>query len=202
MKRWLLETLRHTSQMMCYSELFGLDKRNPELPHDIVGPYNKLEWPVILGCSLGYDNLDHHDEDIYRMTLESVALHREHQYHHQRWVGHNAETAEDELRFGALDIICASLEHRPYYPRVDSLEELEDNLLSTVEGGKKGEWKIPWITQIIGMMKAVERPQIERITTLWDFPNIGVRPETYEQIAERMQACLKMLREDKRYKIS
>jgi len=198
-KRWLLESSRHCSQMMYYVEGFGLDKRDPELPHDIVGPYSKFDWPVIKGCSLGYDNLDHHDGDIYRMTLESVAFHTKNQYHHQKWEGHSAETAEDDLRFGALDTICALLEHRPYYKSVDSLEELEDNILTLVDGGKNGYWKLPWIRQMIGLMKTVERPKIERITGLLGFPNIGVRPETYERIVERMGETLRMLRDEKGY---
>jgi hypothetical protein len=199
-KRWLLETLRHSNHVMCYSELLGLDKRDPELPHDVVGPHNKLEWDVIYGCALGYGNLDKHDPEIYELTKNSYFLHHYGQYHHRMWEGYDDGAVADDLKFGALDTICALLEKRPYFESFDSLEELRLNAHNVIRGTNRLT-KLQWIEAAGKMMGGAERPAIEKIVSLEDFPNIGVRPATYERLAERMQQCLRMLREEKGYRL-
>jgi hypothetical protein len=198
-RKWLLETLRHTCQVMYYSGILKIGQSDPELPHDIVGKYNKLEWDVMRGCALGYSNLDHKNQEIFQLTKDAVCLHRS-QYHHRKWDGPDEEATADDLRFGAMDTVCALLENRPYYAHVSSFDELERDLSGIINGGSNKFIKLQWIYSVVDMMRRVERPEVERIERVDDFPNVGMSPEVYEQIAGRMQQCLNMLREEKGYK--
>jgi hypothetical protein len=197
-RRWLLETLRHTCQVMYYSELFKIGLNDPELPHDIAGRYNKLEWDVMGGCALGYSNLDHHDKEVFQLTREAVCLHRN-QYHHRKWDWPDEEATADDLRFGALDTVCALMENRPYYAHISSFEELQRDLGCIIKDGYNKVLKLQWITSVVDMIKQVERPAVARIERLDDFPNVGLSTRVYGQIAGRMQDALKMLREEKGY---
>jgi hypothetical protein len=199
-RKWLLETLRHTNHVMYYSEILKVGQNDPELPHDVVGPYNKFEWAVICGCALGYSNLDHHDKVIFQMTKDSVHLHRN-QYHHKMWDGPDEDATADDLRFGALDTICALLENRPYYSHVDSFDELDKNLNTIIEGSTNKVLKLQWLSSMISMMKQVERPAIKKIDRLEDFQNVGISSGMYDQIAGRIEGTLMILREEKGYKL-
>lgn len=195
-KGWLLETLRHSCQVEYYVKVLGASSRDPDRPHDIAGRYNKLEWEIIDGCALAYRqglSKEEYEQTILPRVRKSVSTHRQ-QYHHLMWNEYNEEATAEDLRFGALDTICALFEKRPYYLKcVDSLEELEQNVDQLI-GGKNKLMKVEWVSAVAHQMKGVERPDIYRIEDLERFPNIGLADSMYNNIAERMAACLRILK--------
>lgn len=198
---WLLETLRHSCHMEYYLKILGLGNRDPDRPHDISGKFNKLEWDIISGCALAYRaGLSVEEKELIRKqsVLPAVKLHRN-QYHHQMWNEYNEDATEQDLRVGALDTVCALLEKRPYYLRsADSPKEIMDNVDELITSSFR-EIKIPWVYKMANAITEIEKPCIWGIDKLAHFPNIGLSSETYGKIAERMESCLRMLRDEKGY---
>ncbi len=200
---WLLETLRHSCQMEYYLDILRLGSRDPDRPHDISGMHNKLEWEIIEGCALAYRvgvPKEEFKETILPRVFNSVRIHRK-QYHHQMWNEYNEDATSEDLRVGALDTICALMEKRPYYQKTaDSIDEIEQNIDSIITSKNKYV-KRQWVSVMVGEMKGIDRPDIYMIENLEGFPNIGLNDSTYNNIAERMQACLNMLKEERGFEI-
>ena len=55
--------------------------------------------------------------------------------------------------------------------------------------------KVPWMLRVIPEMRVLEQPNLELITNLHQFPNIGLPEQTYQRIQERVTETLEMLRE-------
>lgn len=200
-RSWLLETLRHSCQMEYYLDILGFGNRDSDRPHDIEGEHNKLEWEIIKGCAFAYRNglSDEEREEIkHNIVFPTVNIHRL-QYHHVMWNEYNEDATREDLMFGALDTVCALLENRPYYTkRAESPEEVSENAEKLITSSNR-IIKIPWIRAMAKEIKDIKRPEIYSIESLTDFPNIGIRKATYEQIADRMQSCLRMLKDEHGY---
>jgi hypothetical protein len=195
--KWLLEVLRHTSQLEYYAGILNIGSKDPERPHDIVGPNNKLEWDIIKSCAWAYsDSGCGKDKELCDEISEAVKRHRQ-QYHHAICMTDLAR--EDDLRFEALDTICAMLEHRPYYAHVHNFEELEANLESYIACNGRHEQRLASIREVLPLMRSLERPDIRAITTLEEFPNLGADGKTYDKICQRFSGTLELLRREHNY---
>ena len=51
---WLKSALEHVLSIEYYLHQLKVGKEDPQRPHDIVGPGNKLEWPVLRGFAIQY----------------------------------------------------------------------------------------------------------------------------------------------------
>ncbi len=188
-QKWMLNTLRH----VCHVEYFlnQLNKGNddPERPHDSVGINNKFDWEVMKRFALQYRN----DLQLNHLVLEAREIHRE-QYHHRMWHKHNPAASVDSLEVGALDAICALLENRTYQGGKHSYDKI------LVMADKNPEHKIKWLKLMVPQMREIIQPNLEVITNVRDFPNLGMRDDLYERLKERMQETAQML-ERKGYRV-
>ena len=90
-RKWLISSLTHSMHVEYFLLNLGLGERDPERPHDLVGPGNKYEWDVIKGFALQY-RLPKIDFKTHIMP--SLAIHRQ-QYHHRMW---NDPSPEDRAK--------------------------------------------------------------------------------------------------------
>lgn len=183
-QKWMLNTLRH----VCHVEYFltQLNKGNddPERPHDSVGINNKFDWEVMKRFALQYRN----DPQLNHFVLEAREMHRE-QYHHRMWTKYNPQATPDDMEVGALDAICALLENRSYQGGQHSYEQIPEVIK------KNPIHKIAWFRIMIPQMQGIIQPNLELITNVHDFPNIGMREDLYDRLKERMQETTEMLEE-------
>lgn len=200
-KRWLISTLQHSCGVEYYLEKLTLGKDDPERPHDLVGPNNKFEWKVILGMALVYRRPK---VDFEKYILPAISLHRQ-QYHHRMWNDPDPDditkqlpcASGSDMMVGAVDAACSLLENRVYSGgneqneqngRRHSWEEIEDALYN-----HNPAHKVPWSKIIVPQMKKLKQPNLELITSLENFPNIGLSSKTYDAIAERTHKAVKFL---------
>jgi hypothetical protein len=189
--RGILEVIKHT----CHAEYFftklNAGHNDPERPHDLVGPGNKLEWSVIKGFSLQY-RVPKVDFKTY--ILPALEVHRQ-QYHHQKW--NNPDPADETKPFpgatkedmlvGAIDAVCSLLENRAYQGGIHDYDKV-------IEVAKKNPpHKTPYMLEVIPIMKKLIQPKLELITELNSFPNIGLEENTYKKIQERIIETINML---------
>ncbi len=198
-RKWLLETIRHSCHIEYYLGILGIECDSAERPHDIAGRFNKLEWDVIKGCALEYSNhKNEYSAEIQAAIGQSVRLHRG-QNHHKLWNGGFWKASREEKMLGALDISCALRENRPYYTRkgiyVSSFDELGENIDKVImcENPEERMRKIPIIKDVVRMIKGLAEPQIMLIESIERIPNIGLNEKTYSQIRRRRDEALDML---------
>ncbi len=203
--RWLLETLRHVFHVEFFLYRLGLGFRDPERPHDIVGIGNKFRWRVIRGLAIQYRDFSEEERRIvFKEQIEpALKLHRR-QYHHRMWnypdaknIDLHIEVAEaEDMQVGAVDAICSLLENRVYQGGEHSYEEAEVIL------GNNPSYKKYWARMIGPKMKEIVQPDIERINSLYDIPNIGLPAWVYNRILGRVKVTLKILKKRHGYILS
>ena len=190
-RAWLLHVAQHASHVEYY--LHSCDKGNgdPERPHDLVGDHNKLEWEVLQGMALQYRSQD--KAFFMQQVLPSINLHRRGQYHHEIWNGHFSEAPHDDQLVPAIDALCSLMEKRGYQPCVENPETAF--VMATRRTRKEGTtFRDPLLREARDLMMAVSRPDITRITSLEDMPNIGIPREVYDRILECFAEAREMLK--------
>jgi hypothetical protein len=196
-KKFLLGTVRHVQHIEYFLERMGLglgQSRDPQRPHDIIGTGNKFSWPVISGLALQYRDSRHGNEIFKEHVLPSIEKHRE-QYHHQRWNQPCRHANALDMKLGAADAICSLREvDRTYNGGKHSYGEIGD-----IVREKSQAHTVPWIMDLIPVMREIPQPNLELITSLDNIPNLGVSAETYDIINERLQETLKMLKQEQNY---
>ena len=199
-EKWMLATLRHSQHVEYFIERLGGGAYfDPERPHDLVGVGNKFDWDVIKGFALQYRDPK---VDFKTYIEPALVLHRE-QYHHRMWNNPDPnditkkipEADYHDMTLGAIDAVCSLLENRAYQGGSHDYDSAE------AVARKNPPHKIKWMVDTIHAMRAwieyskkMERPKIERITSLEDFPNIGVNPITYNRTKKRTSETIEMLR--------
>lgn len=192
-KDWLLASLRHSCQVEYYLHELGLRNSDPQRPHDIVGQGNKYSWPVISGMAVQHRSRDARFFEEY--VLPSIELHRKGQYHHQVWnQAHRGINHEGMKKLCAVDALCSLLDDRPYQGGRHTFEQMIPMI-------KKNEpERAKWFWMVYSQMKGMLLPDIQSITSLQDFPNIGIPKSTYEISREHTLEAVLMLRKERGYK--
>ncbi len=187
--KYLLDTLRHVFHVeyfrnnlnsVCHLNIGALD---PELPHDIVGPGNKLEWDVIRGLAMQFRTPK---VDFETYILPALTLHRQ-QYHHRMW--NEPGILPEDLLLGTIDATCSQLEDRHYQGGSHSFSQVMRILDRNVR------YQIPWTSILVPNMAKMEQPSLEKITSIKSFPNIGVPELIYEKIVSRAAETISMLQQ-------
>lgn len=128
-------TIEHSHRVHSYLAEIGIGINDNEVPHDLVGPGNKLEWQVMRGLALHAKDT----EEKERRFQEALQRHRM-QRHHRMWNVQNPEATEIDLKYGAIDSITCLFEERPYYGgKSHTLEEIKELIQ------KNPEYKQPWL---------------------------------------------------------
>jgi len=198
----MLFTTRHSCNVEYFLNKLELGSKDPERPHDLIGPGNKFEYSVLEGLSLVHEARPIEDEERYKIRIyQSVKEHRQ-QYHHQMWNNPDPtdETkpiqgaTDDDMLVGAVDTVCALLEGRSYQREVEDYGEV-----IRIANGELGiscePHKRPWIELIASEMQKIKQPTIEDILAVRQFPDIGLPKTIYESIMERARETAEMLSE-------
>ena len=186
-KNWLTGTVRHVQHIEYYLEKLQLGKEDHQRPHDIIGTGNKFEWEVIRGFAIQYRDRRQEHFDLY--VLPSLERHR-HQYHHLKWNNQNPNATDEDMKVGAVDALCSLLEpDREYQGGIHNATQINDIIK------KNPEHKRHWLKYIHAEMQKIESPNLNLITSLHDFPNIGINQATYDILRARVHDTLKMLQE-------
>jgi hypothetical protein len=196
-KVWLFVSLKHSVHMEYFLYNSHFPTSSLERPHDLVGLGNKYEWPVIKGLALQFRNPK---VDFDKCILPSLKLHRQ-QYHHLMWNNSNENNSEkplpaateEDMYLGAFDTICSWLENRPYNGGSHSYDEIEKVL------SKNSPERVHWISAVISEMRTLRQPDLERIISLTDFPNMGLPKQIYDSIVERTRETVGLLKNEKGY---
>ncbi len=188
--KYMLSMLQHSCNVEYFLNTFGLQSNDPERPHDLVGVGNKFEWDVIKGLALQYRTPK---VDFDKYILPSLKIHRQ-QYHHKKWngvgnsrvltLGPNASIVD--MIVGAIDATCSHREDRSYQGGILTYDEIEN--ISRNRGSA-------WMLEVIPEMRRIKQPSLELISSLSDFPNIGVGDEIYERTRTRTNEAVSELRE-------
>jgi hypothetical protein len=195
---WLVSTLKHVCHIEYFLDKLNLGSKDSERPHDLVGPGNKYDWNVIKGFALAYRNPK---PDFNKYILPSLEEHRK-QYHHRMWNNPNPtnitkpipEATREDMLVGAVDAICSLLENRQYQGGKHSFDDLTkqvENLFLP--------HKIPFIKELLPQMRSLKQPDLEQITSLHEFPNIGLNESVYDAIANRTNEVVETLRKEQKY---
>ncbi len=184
---WLLGTIRHVQHIEYFLERLQTGKEDPQRPHDIIGHGNKFEWEVIRGFALQYR--DRSSEFFDRYVAPSLERHRC-QYHHKKWNNPNPNATDEDMKVGAVDAVCSLLEpDREYQGGKHNLSQINEII------EQNPEHKRPWLRQIHTEIQRIEQPNLQLITTLHKFPNIGINPNSYDILQGRVIGTINMLEE-------
>src|SRR3989338_8348677 len=165
-KNWLVGTIKHVQHVEYYFEQLQFGKEDPQRPHDIIGTGNKFEWEVIKGFAIQYR--DKRQEYFDHYALPSLERHRC-QYHHIKWNNPNPTSTDEDMKVGAVDAICSLLEpDRAYQGGKHTHKEI--GLI--IE--KNPPHKCPWLREISAEIQKIEYPNLQQITQLNNFPNLGI----------------------------
>lgn len=196
LRDWLLHTLRHSCHVEYYLHAFSLGKDDPQRPHDISGHCNKYCGPVAFGLAL-----QHRGEDegngftVYSdHVIPAIQMHRRNQHHHQMFNSRDSNHTDDDMRVGAIDALCSLLEDRQYQGGEHSL----DNLLPIIK--KAAPHKIRWMWQEYLQMCKITKPDLKRIVSLDDAPNIGLPKSIHDKIILATFCAVETFREYYGYK--
>lgn len=193
--KWLISTLQHVCHIEYFFRELNLGEKDPERPHDLVGPGNKFEWDVIKGFALQYrDPLP----DVQEYIMPALRLHRQ-QYHHRRWNEPDPSditlpmpgSSEEDMLVGAVDAVCSLLENRGYQGGSHDY----DGVLDVVR--KNPPHKSPWMMRVIPQMRSLQQPDLSQIASLEGFPNIGLQDVVYDAIAGRCREAVEELRRER-----
>ena len=184
---WLVGTIRHAQHIEYYLENLQLGKEDPQRPHDIIGNGNKFEWEVIRGFALQYR--DRSPKFFNRYVAPSLERHRC-QYHHLKWNNPNPNATDRDMKVGAVDAVCSLLESDREY---QGGKHTPTQINEIIE--QNPEHKIPWLRQIHTEIQRIEQPELQMITNLQNFSNIGINAGAYGTICGRISDTIKMLEE-------
>ncbi len=196
-RKWMLCSLKHSAHVEYYLRHLDVGYEDPERPHDLVGPGNKFQTTVMHGFALQFRTVPPlPDFDTY--TLPALKLHRQ-QYHHRMWNEpdssdrrkHNRNATPDALKLGAIDAICSLREPRSYQGGTHTFEQI-----AGIIAEKEDIHKWPSLDLMLPRMAALPEPRLDLITSLHDFPNIGVHPNIYLKMQERVAETLQLFRSD------
>jgi hypothetical protein len=197
MRTWLLLALKHSTHWEYFANLLNIGAGDPERPHDLVGPGNKLEYEVANGLAL---QLREPLGPWMQYVMRSRQIHRQ-QYHHQYGNGPDPndprkphpKSTEDSMSVIALDAICSLRENRKYLGGMHTYEQI------TPEFFKNEPHKLPRIIEVKSLMEKQPQPRLQDITDLFTIPNIGLPERTYEAIIKRRDEAVKVLRAEHGY---
>jgi hypothetical protein len=188
-RNWLLSTTRHSIRMEFCLEALGLGSRDPERPHDIVGPGNKFDWPVLRGLAIE----DRHGISRDIIVVPSLTIHRG-QFHHLKWNDEHSGASEDEMMLGATDAICSLLENRLYQGGTHSADEIR-MIIET----RNPPYRRPWMTKALDQVLGLNMPDLNQIQSLDRIPNPGLPPSNHETIVQRVRETITMLKQGHGY---
>ena len=97
---------KHSKSVHYYLDKLGISIDDGEIPHDLVGPGNKLEWEVMHG--LAYAEKDTPEKKkIFEKSLKRHRIQR----HHRMWNREDNNWTDKDMKYGAIDAVCSLLEH-------------------------------------------------------------------------------------------
>jgi hypothetical protein len=106
----------------------------------------------------------------------------------------NSEATADDMRVGATDALCAITEDRQYQGGEHSL----DSLLPIIK--QAAPHKIRWMWHEYLQMQKIATPNVKKIASLDDIPNIGLPQSMYEQVLFATFRAVETFREEYGYK--
>lgn len=188
-RKWLLFTVQHVSQVEYFLHQLGIESDDPERPHDIVGTGNKFEWEPLRRYALQYRD---EGKQFKKEIDEALAIHRK-QYHHRMWNGGNLDATPESLMLGAIDAICALSEDRQYQGGRHTYEEITKIMLNNPPH------KAFWMGTMLLEIKRIKQPDIAQVKSLSHILNFGISRETHDTICERVHETIIMLEQDYGY---
>ena len=198
-QKWMIFTLKHSCHVEYFLKELGLGDNDPERPHELIGPGNKYGWDVIKGFALLYRRPK---VDCKTYIIPALKLHGQ-QHHHRMWENpdpsdetkQNPEASDEDMYVGAVDANCSLLENREYQGGKHSYEEI-------MEVAKKNPpHKAPWMLKLVPQMQKLEQPKLGLITSLHDFPNIGLPGDIFDLIGSRTRETIEMLNFERGYSL-
>ncbi|MCR4284551.1 MAG: hypothetical protein NUV97_00720 [archaeon] len=192
-RRWLVSTLQHSCHVEYFLGKLGLGNKDPERPHDLVGLWNKYDWEIVKGLALQYRKPR---PDFETYILPALKLHRQ-QYHHRMWNEPDPndktrpvqEASEEDMLLGAVDAVCSLLECRDYQGGAHNYKEIEEI------ARKNPPHQTSWMLEVLPEMELLRQPNLEQITSLGDFPNIGIRRDLHDHFVIRTREAVETLKE-------
>jgi hypothetical protein len=168
--KFTLAMLKHSCAVEYYSAQLGIKAQEIERPHDIAGKNNKFEPEIMKRLALEYHTPAVNCSDYIPSALR---LHRQ-QYHHQIWNGTiKADAPEADLQLSAIDAICSQREDRKHHGGGHTFEQIA----VIIEDNPQNKVKI--MREMLQRMREVVEPRVDLITSLDDFPNVGIPEEKY-----------------------
>lgn len=168
---------------------------DPDRPHDIEGPGNKLEFDVLSGIAMRYHpSFEANKEEFNkRFILPSVYLHRNQQYHHIVFRSAD-EDIEDKFIssgkidwvVGAIDVICAQYENRACYGGHHSFDQIIENLK------RKPLFKTFICLEMLCDIKQLGIPELN-IRSVLDVPNVNLGQDVIDSIESRFAKTVESL---------
>jgi hypothetical protein len=201
MNKHFLAVLRHQFNAEDFLLELGIGKSDIyQRPHDGTGEGNKLQIEVANGMALEY-RIPRVD---FKTIEPAILYHRENQYHHQMWNGPDPNdrtkphpnalrNGEDGLYLGAIDTVCALSEHRLFNNGPKTYDEIE----KIARAGPVH--KAPYILRVIPEMKKIKRLNLEELTDIHNFRNIGLPKAAYEAIRYHMNQAIETMRREHGY---
>ncbi len=188
--KWILHTATHAYHIEYFLQRLQFGSEDPDRPHDIVHPYNKLEWEAVKGFALQYRK---DGRKLHHKEIMSSREHHRKQYHHQKWNQSYPNATPDALEFGAVDAVCSLLEDRGYHEGPYTYDQIEEI------ASKNPFHKVAWMKYAISEMKRIKQPNLAEITSFSKIPREGITPETHDIIITRVRETLRQLEKERGY---
>ncbi len=200
-KLQMLSVIRHVSHIEYFLERLQIGGEDPQRPHDIVGENNKFEWSVLKGMALQFRRNEPNYAGVIfpNYVLPSIDCHRSSQYHHQKWNGKAESSPQDALNLGAADAVCSLREALGREYQNGGMNY--DDISLIAQSNHNSPIKTKYMLQLIEEMRKIQQPNLEVITALEKFPNIGISDESYDIIDGRVQETLWELEREYDYSI-
>ncbi len=186
--KYVLEVSVHSWNVHYYEETLKEKPKDPELPHDMKGKWNRLEPVVVTKIALQF--LPNGDKLYHNLIMEGVKLHRQ-QYHHRMWKNPSPKVPEDSRKLGSVDAICSMLEpleHRKYLGGVRTWEKIKESIAA-----ESAPHQIPWMEYVYSEMRKIKQPNLKEITSFSKIPKEGISPEMRDAIIDREYEALREL---------
>ena len=134
----------HSKEVQFYLDKLGISIDDGEMPHDLVGPGNKLEWEVMRG--LAYAEKDTPEKK--RIFEKALKRHRI-QRHHRMWNRKDDSWTDEDMKYGAIDAVVSLLENRGYQGGGHSWDEIQ----KIINSESRPEYKTHWMNWVVKEMK-------------------------------------------------
>jgi len=194
LRDYILHVIQHCCNVEYFLDHLDINPPDTQRPHDIVGQGNKLEWKVMSGLS---SDIMPGQPGYNLIVVPARDLHRLGQHHHKMFNNPDPNdkskpnplaTIEDMIE-GAIDAVCSRLESREYQGGIFTYDQMIDGTVEIPEHKK------PFIHQVVPLMREIEQPNLELITDIHSFPNIGLPDNVYQAIVREVQGTLVSLGE-------